>query len=453
LASDDPRKLDVRESLQPSPDCQLTRALGAEQALRQANNELEARVQARTADLVRVNQALRTSEAQAIAALRAKDDFLATLSHELRTPLNPVLLLATEAANNPQLPEAVRADFAAIAKNVALEARLIDDMLDLTQITHGKVALELQPFDVHASLPEVLALVREEIEQKQIDLTLKLEADPCVVLGDDVRLKQVFWNIIKNAAKFTPAAGRITIETGALASSEIVIQVTDTGIGMTAEELARIFEAFFQGNPAAADGPHRFGGLGLGLAISRKIVEMHSGSLTAASGGPNRGAVFRIQLPLLPRTKDSRAVSADPRPAAVRPPVAGARPRGRPIHLRRILLVEDHKPTALVLRHLLTRRNYAVVATASLAEARAVASRENFELLISDIGLPDGDGYELMAELHGRHGLVGIALTGYGMEEDVSRSQAAGFVAHLTKPVSVEALDSALSAACDRLNV
>jgi CheY-like chemotaxis protein len=272
------------------------------------------------------------------------------------------------------------------------------------------------------------------------------------VLGDDVRLKQVLWNVIKNAAKFTPVAGRILIETTALADSgELAVKVSDTGIGLTAEELPRIFEAFSQGNHAAADGPRRFGGLGLGLAICRRMVEMHGGSITAASGGLNQGATFLIKLPLLPKSKDPRA-AADPARPAASPPSGAGRKRRQPIRLRRILLVEDHKPTSLVLNHLLTRRNYAVVAVASLAEARAVASRENFELLISDIGLPDGDGYELLAELHGRHGLVGIALTGYGMEEDVSRSQAAGFVAHLTKPITVEALDSALSAANDRLN-
>jgi signal transduction histidine kinase len=433
----------------------------AEEALREANNELEARVQARTADLILVNEelrehetALRESEAQALAASRAKDDFLAALSHELRTPLNPVLLLATDAANNPQLPEAVRADFATIAKNVALEARLIDDMLDVTQIAHGKVALELQPFDVHASLQEALAMVREEIDQKQIGVTLKLGAARRAVLGDDVRLKQVFWNVLRNAAKFTPVAGRITIETAIpAATGELVVAVTDTGIGMTAAELERIFEAFSQGDHATPGSPRRFGGMGLGLAISRRMVEMHSGSITAMSDGPNRGTTFQIRLPLLAAPQDSSPRDEARWPAApAAPPPAVPRKSRRRIIPRRILLVEDHKPTSLVLRHLLTRRNYAVVATASLAEARAVANRENFELLISDIGLPDGTGYELMAELHGRHGLVGIALTGYGMEEDISRSQAAGFVAHLTKPITVDALDGALAAATDRLN-
>jgi signal transduction histidine kinase len=426
----------------------------AEEALREANNELEARVQARTADLIRVNEelreretALRASEAQAMAASRAKDDFLATLSHELRTPLNPVLLLATEAAGNPLLPEEVRSDFETIAKNVALEARLIDDMLDLTRITRGKLALEMRPADVHVCLQDALAMVHEEIDEKQIALTFKLQADRCVVLGDDVRLKQVFWNVIKNAAKFTAVKGRITIETATLADrGELTVTITDTGIGMTPAELERIFEAFSQGDHATESSPHRFGGVGLGLAISRMMVERHSGSISATSGGRNQGTTFLITLPLLPATAHAAAPTNHPRTPAFPPLPVGAGKR------RRILLVEDHKPTALALAHLLTRRNYAVVAAGGVAEARAVASRENFELLISDIGLPDGNGYELMTELHGRHGLVGIALTGYGMEEDVSRSHAAGFVTHLTKPVTVQALDGALSAASGHLN-
>ncbi len=424
----------------------------AEEALQQANNALEVRVHARTADLIRVNEelrqretALRESEAQAMAASRAKDDFLAALSHELRTPLNPVLLLATEAARNPQLAPEVRADFETIARNVELEARLIDDMLDLTRITRGKLALEMRALDVHAILQDALAMAREEIDQKQIGLTLKLDASRCAVLGDDVRLKQILWNVIKNAGKFTPATGRITIETtGPTDDGALIVRITDTGIGMTPAELERIFEAFSQGDHATQGGSHRFGGIGLGLAISRMMVKLHSGSITATSAGRNHGTTVQIKLPLLPATVTPNALMGNAQPNALpcRSPNngnSGERPR-------RILLVEDHLPTSRALMLLLTRRNYEVVTAPSVAEARAITGREKFDLLISDIGLPDGSGYELMAELHSRHRLVGIALTGYGMEQDVSRSHAAGFVAHLTKPVSVQALDGALSA-------
>jgi signal transduction histidine kinase len=420
----------------------------AEQALLKANNELEARVVERTADLKRANEvlherelSLRASEAEAKAASRAKDDFLAALSHELRTPLNPVLLLATEAAANPDLPPEVRGDFEIIVKNVSLEARLIDDMLDLTRIAHGKLALDMQPCEIHASLKHALSLVRAEIDQKEIALTLDLKAEREIVLGDDVRLKQVFWNVINNATKFTPRGGSIAIETTTVRESdEIAIKISDTGIGMTRGELARIFEAFSQGDHALHGGPHRFGGIGLGLAISQVMAKRHSGSIAASSEGTNKGTTFIIKLPLM-RT----AAGANPKKveAAVEgdPATAGAQRQ------RRILLVEDHAPTSSALTQLLTRRRYCVVATSCIAEARAAADQEEFDILISDIGLPDGNGYELMTELGHRHRLVGIALTGYGMENDLSRSHAAGFVTHLVKPIGVEALDRALSTA------
>jgi PAS domain S-box-containing protein len=376
----------------------------------------------------------------AMSASRAKDDFLATLSHELRTPLNPVLLLATEAAANSELPREVREDFDTIAKNVALEARLIDDLLDLTRIVRGKVALEMRSFDVHECLRDALAMTRDEIEQKKIELTLRLDAEHRMIHGDDVRLKQVFWNVVKNAAKFTPTDGRIAIESRALADGRMLaVSVTDTGIGLLPEELERIFEAFSQGNHARQES-HRFGGMGLGLAISRMMVQLHSGSITASSRGRNQGSTFLIKLPL-------QQAGAPTETGPEKSPPTGERTRRVPGRSCQILLVEDHKPTARALVQLLVRRNHHVVAAHCVAEARSAVRRQDFDLLISDIGLPDGNGYELMAELREQNGLTGIALTGYGMAEDVSRSKAAGFLAHLTKPVSAQSLDAALARA------
>lgn len=422
----------------------------AEEALQLANNALETRVQERTRDLSRVNEelrqretALRESEAQAMAASRAKDDFLAALSHELRTPLNPVLLLATEAANNQKIPAEIRADFETIAMNVALEARLIDDMLDLTRIARGKVTLEMKALNVHTLLQDALAMARAEIDLKQIALTLRLDASRHLVLGDEVRLKQIFWNVIKNAGKFTPEKGRILIETDSPAKGgDLIIRIIDNGIGMTSRELNRIFEAFSQGDHATQGGPHRFGGMGLGLAISRMMAKLHSGSITATSAGRNKGTTVVIKFPLFSESSQdtsSPIILPPPAPLPTSPVVNGAHPC-------RILLVEDHLPTARTLKHLLVRRNYQVATADCVKDALALASREKFDLLVSDIGLPDGTGYELMSQLRISHNLVGIALTGYGMEEDVNRSHAAGFVAHLTKPVSVHALDGALAA-------
>jgi PAS domain S-box-containing protein len=378
---------------------------------------------------------LASAHHQVLAASRAKDDFLAMLSHELRTPLNPVLLTASEAARNPDLPPRVRADFDAIRKNIELEARLIEDLLDITRVSRGKLLLNLEPVNVHAVLRDAIAKVQEEIDRKRIALIPRLSAEKTTVSGDAVRLQQVFWNVLKNAVKFTPGEGTIFVETENV-DSTLAVKISDTGIGMTREDLSRIFEAFSQRAPGS------FGGLGLGLAISQKLVELHHGVITADSDGKDRGAAFVIELPLLRQAKKSHAaenVSAGQMPLPW--------PEKKPAHAIRILLVEDHEPTRAALVSLLVRRNYKVEAAGTLAEARALAKGQDFNLLISDIGLPDGSGYDLMREFRQHSSAAGIALTGYGTEEDVHRSQEAGFITHLTKPVRVESLETALAAA------
>jgi PAS domain S-box-containing protein len=392
----------------------------------------------------RTEKELERARDDAVAASRAKDDFLAALSHELRTPLNPVLLLASEAAEDTSLPQSVRADFATIRKNVELEARLIDDLLDLTRITRGKLALEMQQHDVHTILRDSLATVQAELDRKGIVPRLKLNAANALVMGDAVRLQQIFWNVIKNAVKFTSERGDILVETRVKTDTgELTIEVTDTGIGMTHSELERIFDAFSQGDHAGGGGSHRFGGVGLGLAISRMLTELHHGSIRATSAGRGCGATFAIDLPLV--HMDSRSpLPANSGPAQTTS-TASAEPEIAVSQKGRILLIEDHAPTRLTLQQLLLRRGFEVVAAGSVAEARDVMTRETVDFVISDIGLPDGNAYDLMAELRSRLGLTGIALTGYGMESDIARSHAAGFVIHLTKPLRVQSLDEALA--------
>lgn len=405
----------------------------AERALREANEALEARVETRTA-------ALRAARDAAERSGRAKDDFLAALSHELRTPLNPVLLLASEAAENSEFPEEARAQFLTISKNAELEARLIDDLLDLTRISHGKLALDLKSNDVHTILHDAIETVRAEIQLKNIDLRLELKAILQTVSSDFVRLQQVFWNLLRNAVKFTPSEGVITVSTRLDAMRGlVVIEVVDTGIGLTPGEIARIYDAFSQGDHVVADGPHRFGGLGLGLTISKSIVEQHRGQLIAYSAGPGTGATFTVELPLERSDVDGLESNTPVQRDDTTSSHENARPPGR------VLLVEDHEPTRTTLEALLRRRNYDVTTAGSLTAARLLASRERFDLLISDIGLPDGSGFELMREMKEGQSIRGIALTGYGMEEDISRSRNAGFFVHLTKPVMIQALDKALS--------
>jgi PAS domain S-box-containing protein len=380
---------------------------------------------------------------RALEASRAKDDFLAALSHELRTPLNPVLLIASEAASDPDLPPRIREDFDTIAKNATLEARLIDDLLDLTRITHGKMSLEKRVIDLHAVLADALETIASDLGEKKQTLSVKLTTGGHHVFGDPARIQQIFWNVLKNAVKFTPRGGAVKVETDHdEESGRCLVKIQDTGIGMTGEEVARIFDAFSQGNHARGSGSHRFGGLGLGLAISRMLVQLHAGRITATSEGKDKGSTFVIEFP---ETEVEAIVEGESRPVSqgdlqTRSPFAEAN------RARRILVVEDHPATRVSLTRLLSRRGYQIVGAGSVAEALERAAEHTFDLVVSDIGLPDGDGYSLMARLREQYDLSGIALSGYGMEQDIARGREAGFTEHLIKPVNVHSLDRVLQA-------
>ncbi|HYF34405.1 MAG TPA: ATP-binding protein, partial [Prosthecobacter sp.] len=342
-------------------------------------------------------------------------------------------------------PWETREQFAAIRKNVELEARLIDDLLDVTRVTRGKVSLHLAPCQVDSVLRDALSTVQSDLAQKQLVLKTKLNARDTIVMGDSVRLQQVFWNVLKNAVKFTPVGGQIRVATKLtpatpMAPARLAITITDTGIGMSREEIERIFRPFSQGDHAATADFHGYGGLGLGLAISKTLVELHSGIIYARSRGYGRGAAFTIELPLAQEEDLFRTPVLPVLPARPAPSSDG-------LSGGRILLVEDHEPTRAILCRLLARRRYEVAAAGSVAEALALAgsTKKPFDLLISDIGLPDGTGYDVIATLRKSRELPGIALTGYGTDEDIQRSREAGFVTHLTKPVSVQALERAMA--------
>ena len=399
-------------------------------ALRESAGQIRALFE--TAEAARL--AAEAAKSRAEAATRAKDDFLAALSHELRTPLNPALLLATSLAEDSSLPAEVRADINVIAKGIALQARLVDDLLDITRITGGKLRLDLRPMDAHAALGHAHEILRAEIAEQRIDLHLELEAQRHTIIADAVRMQQIFWNVLKNAVKFTPAGGSVTVRTcnPVHEPEKFVVEVIDTGIGIEPEMLHRVFDAFIQEEHGSG---HRFGGIGLGLAISHRLAELQNGRIVAESKGRGQGATFRIELPLA-----ALGTAADAAPHADAPTSGeGAS--------RHILLVEDHEQTRATLVLLLERRGHRVSGVGTLEAARARAGQQDFDLLISDLGLPDGDGHELMAELHERFGFPGIALSGYGMETDIARSRACGFSAHLTKPVDIRVLESAIAAA------
>ncbi len=385
----------------------------------------------------RDEDALREAKERAERASRAKDDFLAQLSHELRTPLTPVLMTATALGEDDRLPSYARAQLEMISRNIALEARLIDDLLDLTRITHGKLALRPERCDVHSLLHLVFEIIREEAREKRIDLALDLAATRTQLDADPARLQQVFWNLLRNAVKFTPEGGHVRLRTSDRACSDppapgdrICIEVTDDGIGFDPVAAERLFQPFERGLVAH---DQRFPGLGLGLAIARAIVDLHGGTIRSESAGPGRGATFTVEL-----LGARRPAVPVPRPTHGH---AAAPDRIPPL---RLLLVEDHAPTLDVLSRLLRRDGHQIKSASNIAEALAAAAHEKFDAVMSDLGLPDGTGIELMEKLRERHALRGIALSGYGMDEDLRRTAAAGFVAHLIKPVDMKEVRRAL---------
>jgi signal transduction histidine kinase/CheY-like chemotaxis protein len=411
--------------------------------------------------------ALQSAKTAAESANQAKDDFLAVLSHELRTPLTPALAAAGALEGDRALPAGVRDDLGMIRRNIELEARLIDDLLDLTRITRGKLQISPRPVEVHRLVDSVLSICRHDAGEKRLTLRTDLCCARAHVLADPARLHQVLWNLVKNAVKFTPAGGTVTVRTvgpvcgcgmavggseveGAAGASTLLIDVIDTGIGIAPDALPRIFDAFEQGDRSRA---RQFGGLGLGLAISKALVEAHDGGeLTAASDGPGTGATFGLRLPLCDAPAGEDTVIDAGGSGGVEGQTANGRvgrsgPAADSLTSSRVLLVEDHPDTARMMGRLLRGCGCDVRTAESVQEAVSAAEAGPFDLLISDLGLPDGTGLDLPARLrqdHPAYRFVAIALSGYGMEDDLRRSREAGFAAHLTKPVSFEAVETAL---------
>jgi PAS domain S-box-containing protein len=378
------------------------------------------------------DEALRRANAEAEAASKAKDQFIAVLSHELRTPLTPVLAMVSALERQLDLPQAVRDDLQVVRRNVELEVKLIDDLLDLTRITKGKLQLNLEPVDVIECINRVIGICRDDLGARGLTLKMELPEPGCCARADSARLQQVLWNLLKNAIKFSPPQGEVIVRAANLAESkEVRIEVIDTGIGIDPAAMPKLFNAFVQAEHAAS---HRFGGLGLGLTISRYLAEAHGGTLTAFSAGVARGATFTLTLPAASEVPTDPAGAGAPGGAA-----SAAAPAARAV-----LLVEDHHDTAQIMMRMLRHWNYDVEWADNFGAALRAVDRRQFDLLVSDLGLPDGSGLDLMREIRQRYPIRGIALSGYGMEEDVHRSRDAGFADHLIKPVSLDVLRASL---------
>ena len=367
---------------------------------------------------------------EAERATKAKDRFLAVLSHELRTPLTPVVMLLDSLRTRSELPTDVRSDLQLIRRNVMMEARLVDDLLDINRISQGKLQLHSELVDLHRTLEFAKDICYSEASEKSIRIVTDFRAPKYRVCGDLSRLQQVFWNLIQNAVKFTPARGTVTLTTQNDGDGVVEISVQDNGVGISPNVLPKVFDAFEQGTTAVT---RQFGGLGLGLAICRALVDAHAGDIYATSGGINRGATFTVRL----RTATDAECATAPASAA---PVSSKNEGAR------ILLVEDHEDTRTTLRRLLSRRGHSVLVASTVEEALSIAAREPVDLLVSDIGLPDGSGLDLMRSMRELYpSIKAIALSGFGLEEDVCQSVRAGFAEHLTKPVNLQQLEDAIA--------
>ncbi|HEV3409870.1 MAG TPA: PAS domain S-box protein, partial [Chthoniobacterales bacterium] len=349
------------EVLSPDDDLmRLAEALGRQIGLYLHRNKTE--------------EQLRQQKEAAEAANQAKDRFMAALSHELRTPLNPVLMWACAAIDDEKLPPQFKEGLRMVCRNVELEARLIEDLLDLTRINRGKFQLHLQPCDAAELLQHAIDIVRSQITAKNLQISTELHARRHTIMADPTRIQQVFWNLLNNAIKFTPEGGRITLRSYDAGADTLAFQISDTGRGVDPELMPRLFTAFEQGRATGE-------GLGLGLAICKSILQLHGGKIAAANLPDRTGAIFTIELP----TTQEAAVPPPPRPRKQAPAQ-----RARAL---RILIVEDHENTAAVMSKLLSRDGHQVTTAATVREAIQLLKTQQFDLLLSDLGLPDGNGF------------------------------------------------------------
>jgi PAS domain S-box-containing protein len=402
-----------------------------------------------------IEEELSNAKEEAEAANMEKDHFLAILSHELRTPLTPVLATIAMLENDETVPPHVQSELQMIRRNIEVEARLIDDLLDINRIVRGKLDLHRQVVDVRALVEHAMQnYCAGAAAKKNIRVSMEITASATHVFVDSSRMTQVFWNLLQNACKFTPQGGAIDVrvyneyrrlglnkgiapENTEASLAELVVEISDTGMGISPETLPRIFTAFEQG---ARSRNRSFGGLGLGLAISRAIMELHGGSITATSEGRNKGTKFFIRL---------HTVKAVPTRGAEKRPIPP--PERLPGRSLRVLVVEDHPDTAEQFARLLKRAGHEVICAGSIREAQTYAmvtpAQDRtcaFDILISDLDLPDGSGRDLMRNLAKRYPIRGIALSGHGMKEDIQNSIAAGFSYHITKPVNWQELKMAI---------
>ncbi len=382
----------------------------------------------------------RAAHSEATHANKLKDEFLAVVSHELRTPLNAILgwttLLREGAENAQELKEGLDT----IDRNAHAQARLIDDLLDVSRIISGKVRLRISEVDLRALALAVVDGLRPAADARGVKIALLASKEAAEVLGDPDRLEQVLWNLVNNAIKFTPRAGSVEISIER-AGSSVALEVRDTGQGIRADFLPRIFDRFAQQDASTTRGQS---GLGLGLSITRHLVELHGGTITARSAGEGLGATFHVEIPMiavreLREQLDGRPTGRTPLPTMANAVLSNARLDGI-----RILAVDDQADTLAVIHRVFTRAGADVRTALNVAAALAILREWEPACIVSDIGMPERDGYSFMRELRDLpsplRNVPTVALTAFARDSDRALALEAGFTDHLSKPVDTVAL-------------
>ena len=389
----------------------------------------------------------RDARQHAEEADRLKDEFLATLSHELRTPLTSILGWASMIRNGEVEGSNATRAIETIERNARSQARLIDDLLDVSRIITGNLRLDLHPLNLAPIVEAALDALRPTADVKGMKLQTRFEPGQCLVKGDPNRLRQVIWNLLSNAIKFTPRHGSVSIDLTCVESTAR-LTVSDTGDGISPEFLPYVFDRFRQAEGSIS---RKQGGLGLGLAVARHLVELHGGTIRAESDGVGKGAVFSVDLPLAQERRDPARAEERIREVERRRRGMGA-VRLDGVH---VLLVEDDDDSRKLLGTMLKRYGARVTSTKSAAEALAAFEGELPDVLISDIGMPDQDGYELMRKLRAlppeRGGKTpAIALTGYASRKDRDRAINSGYQQHMAKPIEQADMIKAIAALVGR---
>ena len=413
-------------------------------ARRQAERTLQER-EVQLAKLLSERESLLESErvarSEAERLGHMKDEFLATLSHELRTPLNAIQGWAV-LLRGPRISAQDRErGLETIERNVRVQAQIVNDLLDMSRIISGKVHLEVQPLYLHEVVNNAIDTVRQSAAAKRVRIQPMLDSRIGMVRGDPNRLQQVLWNLLSNAVKFTPADGRVQVVLERV-NSHVEISVQDTGIGIPTEFLPHVFDRFRQGDPSTT---RRYGGLGLGLSIVKSLVELHGGTVRVKSPGENLGSTFVVALPIAYVQNDDwerrgKARSPEPLEAVALPELRGVS----------VLIVDDEPDGRALIARILEGRGAVATCISSASEALDALARERFDILLSDIGIPDMDGYELIRRARAldvsRKGpLPAIAITAYARPEDRQRSLLAGFHMHLSKPIEARELIASIA--------